>query len=356
MRLPKSSPRACYSTVNRSSLPDIDRINSSYINLNIDDFRRRAFVPETPLHISERDEAGNIIKNRESLDKGLPAAYKWFSPPSSGNDSVLSHEYLSRFDETALPYELVLTPGEDILEEWGQEHGSDQYAGMISLLRNQSSPDDKYGNFHHFDAPLALFLRACQPGSTPLKRLYIAQAQIIDLPKELQDDLPTPRLVQEAGKGDVYDANIWLGIPPTYTPLHKDPNPNLFVQLGNSKRVRVFPPKVGLSLFRHVQQNIGSSTSATFRGDEMMQGPERKALDRAVWGNEAPVEGFEAVVNAGDAVFIPKGWWHSFKSMGDGVNASVNWVCNFSYSAFSIPLLIHIHLLAQQGLTLCPPS
>jgi len=30
-------------------------------------------------------------------------------------------------------------------------------------------------------------------------------------------------------------------------------------------------------------------------------------------------------VSPGDALFIPKGWWHSIKSVGIGVTASVNW-------------------------------
>ena len=157
------------------------------------------------------------------------------------------------------------------------------------------------------------------------QQLYIAQAQISDLPKELQDDLPTPGLVRKAGKGDIYDANIWIGLPPTYTPLHKDPNPNLFLQLASSKRVRIFDPKVGAAIFRTVQQSISQSASSVFRGDEMMMGPERDALDKAVWSESVAKHGYEATVDPGDALFIPTGWWHSFKSTGEDVNASVNW-------------------------------
>lgn len=299
-------------------------------------------MPETPLLISERDEAGNIIGEGNYLDKGLPAAYKWFSLPVNGNGSILSREYLSHFCETSISFELFIKSGEDTFGDWYRGHSGSADAGNISLLRLkdwlQNEPENLYGTFHHFEASLGLFLQACQPGSKPLKGLYIAQAQIMDLPKELQNDLPTPRLVKEAGKGDVYDANIWLGIPPTYTPLHKDPNPNLFVQLANSKRVRLFPPRAGLSLFRHVQQSIGSSSSASIRGDEMMQGLEREALDQAVWGIGASPDGFEAVVHPGDAVYIPKGWWHSFKSIGDGVNGSVNWVSIMFCSVFLLPL------------------
>jgi len=116
-----------------------------------------------------------------------------------------------------------------------------------------------------------------------------------------------------------------MGIPPTYTPLHKDPNPNLFVQLASSKRIRLFEPATGFKIFRDVQLRIGQHGSASFRGYEMMEGPERDALDEAVWGSTVKGEGYEAMVGPGDALFIPRGWWHSIKSVGNGVTASVNW-------------------------------
>jgi hypothetical protein len=127
----------------------------------------------------------------------------------------------------------------------------------------------------------------------------------------------------KAGKGDIYDANIWMGIPPTYTPLHRDPNPNLFVQLASSKLVRLFKPDTGGAIFRNVQQKIQSRASATLRGNEMMEGPQRVALEDAVWNRPESIEGYEVVVRPGDALFIPQGWWHSIKSIGADVTASV---------------------------------
>ena len=74
-----------------------------------------------------------------------------------------------------------------------------------------------------------------------------------------------------------------------------------------------------------MQHRIGQHGSASFRGDEMMEGPERDALDEAVWGDEVRGEGYEAMVSCGDALFIPKGWWHSIKSVGSDISGSVNW-------------------------------
>lgn len=145
----------------------------------------------------------------------------------------------------------------------------------------------------------------------------------------MRHDVPTPELVLEAGRGDIYDTSIWIGRAPTYTPLHRDPNPNLFVQLAGRKRVRLFKPDVGSEIFHRVQATIGGSASATMRGVEMMEGMERKEMHKAVWNDtgesEWPAMGLECELAAGDGMFIPKGWWHSIKGIGDGITGSVNW-------------------------------
>jgi len=64
------------------------------------------------------------------------------------------------------------------------------------------------------------------------------------------------------------------------------------------------------------------------RGEEMMQGRERSVLEEVVWGEadgEAGEEGMEAELEAGDGMFVPLGWWHSIRGIGQGVTASVNW-------------------------------
>jgi hypothetical protein len=158
------------------------------------------------------------------------------------------------------------------------------------------------------------------------QRLYLAQCQLGDLPHHLRKDVPTPDIVIKAGKGDVYDANLWMGIAPTYTPLHRDPNPNLFLQLAGKKVVKLFPPDVGASIFAEVQERLGRNAPNAFRGEEMMQGAERELLEREIWGqNYSREDEFEAVVGHGEALFIPLGWWHSIKGVGKGVSASVNW-------------------------------
>ena len=300
-------PQPSKASVKAVRMPQIPQIDSSYQNIELEEFRRRAFVPELPL----------LMKKQSSDMYELPAIKKWFIPhPERPGHHDLT--YLHEFGTTNVPYEFNFC--EDLLLD---ESNTNWRKSMGQYLEG---PPQR--GFSRFSGPLTLFLVA-QHEVWP-HSLYIAQAQIMDLPRPMQEDLPTPKLVNEAGKGDIYDANLWMGTPDTFTPLHKDPNPNLFVQLVGNKQVRLFPPDVGRTIFYQVQKDIGQNASSSFRGEEMMEGPERRLLGRAVWGRglrtgtEYSEKGFHAEVGPGDALFIPKGWWHSIRSTGE-LTASVNW-------------------------------
>ncbi|MCJ1418326.1 hypothetical protein MMC32_004673 [Xylographa parallela] len=248
-------------------------------------FRDLAFVPSTPALLPP------------ATFKGLPAVQKWFYPhPSKADQYDAVHDYLQSF-------------------------------GSATVLLEYSSSTNKFVRSH---APLSLFLEWVKHSTSETKdRLYLAQTSLEDLPQALRSDLPTPTLVTSSGRGDIYATNLWIGRPPTYTPLHRDPNPNLFVQLAGSKTVRLMDPSAGKSAFARVQASLGAAALTKFRGEEMMQGREREVLEEEVWGGGDGVEGgsrgFEAQLQAGDAVFIPNGWWHSIKGTGEGVTASVSW-------------------------------
>ncbi|KAK3114510.1 hypothetical protein LTR53_007114 [Teratosphaeriaceae sp. CCFEE 6253] len=264
---------------------------------DVDTFRAAAFQPGTPALLPRR------------AFRQLPAVRKWFVTSSTG--VALDRAYLARFGTTTVPLEI--------------------------------SNDDGFARIEH---SLSFFLEPCVLGgravkqapqsnvffsaaaiTSPTARVYLAQAPINDLPKSLKDDLPVPELILKAGKGDVYDSSVWLGRAPTYTPLHRDPNPNLFVQLAGTKVIRLFKPDVGRAIFAKVQEAIGGSASATMRGEEMMHGAEREALEAEVWGETSGLDsaGWEAELHGGDGLFIPKGWWHSVKGVGEGMTGSVNW-------------------------------
>ena len=286
---------------------------------SVETFRKQAFEPATPALLPRR------------TFKELPAVKKWFTRSRDGKDSIqLNTSYLSRYGSCVVPLEIL-----------NNEQFTRIDQSLSFFLESVNAASSTY-RIHHKNryfssyTPNARALKRTAEANdffsastltVPTARIYLAQASLGDLPTALRNDVPTPEIVLKAGKGDVYDTSIWLGQAPTYTPLHRDPNPNLFVQLAGKKSVRLFRPRAGQAIFAKVQENIGASSSATVRGEEMMQGAEKKLLEHEVWSNESESleHAWEAELGSGDGLFIPKGWWHSIKGVGTGMTGSVNW-------------------------------
>ncbi|KAI3317706.1 hypothetical protein HD806DRAFT_359697 [Xylariaceae sp. AK1471] len=302
-------------------------------SIELSSFRSLAWEPAVPVHLQNFHH--------------LPAMKNWFtSQPEKGQVSF--GDKLRSFAHTTVSYELVITsPHNDLSSErpfdcledfqaWLESLEAGEDTRLLCKLVNHliESAKSEKSRFLQFDAPLSLIIRASQfnrsrdSSLSRVKQLYIAQSDIRSLPAPLGEDLPVPEIVSQVGRGDIYSSSIWLGLQPTYTPLHRDPNPNLFCQLVGSKAVRLLRPKDGLSVFQDVRRKLGSAGNSRFRGPEMMDGPERDGLHSAIWVDPAASKGiWEAVLNPGDALFIPQGWWHSVISVGHEaeLNASANW-------------------------------
>lgn len=265
---------------------------------SINSFRDEFFKPELP----------GFLPNEIFSFKEIPALTKWFT----SSKCSLNLNYLNKYaDKLIVPLELTRFQRND------ENHIAEE--------------------FERFNAPLRLFLDSLRlreqdeaHENSQKLNLYLAQASISDFPPALQDDMPVPSLVLEAGKGDIYNANIWMGLPPTNTPLHCDSNPNLFIQLAGRKKVRLFSPSDGSSIYGKVRKLSGKSyTSDITRDDDMMHGVEKKLLDEFVWTDKPSdiavdqLRGTETELGPGDGLFIPQRWWHSIKSAGTSFNASV---------------------------------
>ncbi|KAL8838052.1 MAG: hypothetical protein Q9170_002288 [Blastenia crenularia] len=234
----------------------------------VETFQRLASGPSLPAKLPTR------------AFEALPASAKWFKEPWP----TFNSSYLGQFGDEMIQLELT----------------SLHSVGPM---------------FQRAEAPFNIFLQWAEKADTnSLHRLYVAQASLDRLPKPLQDDLPIPELVVNAGRGDIYGASIWLGIAPTYTPLHHDPNHNLYLQLAGHKVVRLLEPDAGQSVFAAVQGELGKNNPSSFRGEEMMMGREKDLLDTKIWsqGHEevtmhgVEFAGFEASLEAGESMFIPR--------------------------------------------------
>ncbi|CAI9633868.1 hypothetical protein GT037_005226 [Alternaria burnsii] len=265
----------------------------------------------------------------------IPAVGKWFQklrePPEvlAGEQHLEQHEQRKQRKLDALhktfryPQELNTA----YLEQYGNA------IVPLELTRVSTSGSTQNQTFERFEAPLSLLLQHMSAAETQDTNLYLAQHSLADLPAPLQEDLPTPSLFLShlKARGDIYASSLWMGRPPTRTPLHRDPNPNIFVQLAGKKTIRLMKPEVGRGVYEIVRQKVhGAGGDANMRGEEMMQGRELEGLEDAVWNDDPEVKmadatGVETTLRSGDALYIPHGWWHAVRGIGRGANASVNW-------------------------------
>ncbi|EGS19948.1 uncharacterized protein CTHT_0044410 [Thermochaetoides thermophila DSM 1495] len=281
----------------------------------------------------------------------LPALSKWFTSSSGWIDFSAT---LEPHSECMVPYELLVpaTVVEELPQDsplatflqwlakqeqplYQQLKDSLEYNINLGRLVPKADTETSKTRFIRFEAPLGLLLAALkfnkhQPSTTGrLNNLYVAQARIEFLPHELQSDLPVPEVITSNGDGDLYASSVWFGLQPTYTPLHRDPNDNIFVQLCGTKVFRIMAPLAGGRMFNKVCTDLGRETgNSRLRGIEMMEEPERTAFFEAVWGKQAPVTSIhEVVLHPGDAMYLRTGFWHSVRAVGKegNLNASVNW-------------------------------
>ncbi|USP74507.1 uncharacterized protein yc1106_01781 [Curvularia clavata] len=248
---------------------------------------------------------------------GYPARERWFNSSNepSGYPQELNMAYLEKHGDAMVTLE-VTRP-------------------FIGRPENEA--------FDRIEAPFSLLLAHVSAAGEQDLRLYLAQHSLEDLPAELNKDLPTPVafLSHLKARGDIYASSLWMGSPPTRTPLHRDPNPNLFVQLAGKKKFRIMRPELGRSVFERVSRRIrGAAGDANMRGAEMMQGKEMEGLEAAVWGEDKSLldgqEGWETTLTSGDALYVPLGWWHAVRGVGKGANASVGSLPNYQCHTLTV--------------------
>ena len=136
----------------------------------------------------------------------------------------------------------------------------------------------------------------------------VAQNQALRLPAlaPLLQDLTFPCDLLEA-EPDASRVSLWFGSANTVTPLHYDLQNTLLAQAYGRKRVSLIAPVFSRSVYNE-------------RGGYSAVDPESPDLDR--FPLFAHVEVRTVELEAGDALFIPVGWWHHVRSLTVSISVS----------------------------------
>lgn len=138
------------------------------------------------------------------------------------------------------------------------------------------------------------------------------------MPEELAGCVPPlPPVLRGAVPEEALTSRLlWVAANGSCSPLHYDLSEGLLGQLHGSKRFLLFRHRFGGEFYDHP---AGHAHDRQSRVDSAV----RPDTDR--FPLFAGVPAAQAVVRAGDAIFIPYGWYHQVESEGESVSVTYRW-------------------------------
>ncbi|KAI9101767.1 hypothetical protein DFS34DRAFT_647554 [Phlyctochytrium arcticum] len=143
---------------------------------------------------------------------------------------------------------------------------------------------------------------------------YLAQHDIFRQIPALQRDIMIPDYCSACSDNDAMEikVNAWFGPRRTVSPLHHDPHDNLLGQVVGHKYVRLYSPKNTGYLYPFDSQSMLSNTSQV----------NAEAPDEQKFPLFASAPFLECMLEPGDLLYIPKGWWHYVRSLSVSFSVS----------------------------------
>lgn len=102
------------------------------------------------------------------------------------------------------------------------------------------------------------------------------------------------------------DGFFWMGPQGTITPFHHDLTNNLLVQIVGEKRVKLVSAAELPKMKNHLH------CFSAWKGEELVPGP----------GDASHPAVLEVILNPGDALFLPVGWWHHVEGLSPHIGMS----------------------------------
>lgn len=142
--------------------------------------------------------------------------------------------------------------------------------------------------------------------STPADRpCYLHQRSIAQFPS-LEHDV---RFEEFTGPAAEPTDNLWIGSAGTKTSLHFDYQHGILAQVFGTKRLLLIAPEH--SRYLHVLPGIIQKSQV-----------DAEAPDLKLYQKYAKAKVFEGVIEPGDAIFIPRGWWHMVRALSASISVN----------------------------------
>jgi hypothetical protein len=227
--------------------------------------------------------------------------------------TVGAEEFFERYLAASRPVVLTgIMEGWEALARWSPAHFKERLGGVeVEVMTGRDTDPECDRNFEAHRATMRMgdyvdLLTAA--GSTNDVYLVahnkaLGRAEL----RGLLEDIRPPEELFDPARIDG-GVSLWFGPAGTVTPLHHDTTSILFCQVVGRKRVALVAP------FETALLEGARGFYAGARAGEIARG-ERPEL--------AEVTVREVELSAGEALFIPAGWWHEVTALEISINLSV---------------------------------
>src|SRR5262245_40442022 len=167
--------------------------------------------------------------------------------------------------------------------------------------------DDRTGLIYQ-EARLGEFIAALRTGAGDR---YL-MSRVEDLPDALQGDVPPPPYIAAA---PWLSAKLWISAGGTVSYMHRDMADNLHAQVVGRKRFTLVAPRHSAGLYpKTILDSIPNGCHADIERPDFGRFPKLRAIETAV-----------AVLEPGDAIYIPRRWWHHVRTLEPSISVNFWW-------------------------------
>jgi hypothetical protein len=175
---------------------------------------------------------------------------------------------------------------------------------------------------------------------------YLKQFDLLSVRPELHDDIEWSFLPK--GRKEVA---FWLGTKFSMTGLHTDPNNGVLAQIYGSKRIFLFSPDQREFLYPNAKFE-----PATHCCDVDAANPDYRKHPKFFGAR-----GMVAEISKGQALFIPKGWYHQVMGLENNISINCFFFSYLEYMTtdlvqYRFPKWLHDHGLYKRGNCVCHNS